>query len=87
MHGTPEQRAIDEEPLIGEQRRLADDHGNHGDVHRIADVAVGAGDDEVFGGRHGAGVPSPRSAKRAKESTSCGTPIVISIYAGGARDG
>jgi hypothetical protein len=38
---------------------LAEDQRQHGDIHRVAHVAIQSGNHEMLGGATGAGVPSP----------------------------
>ena|ERR1700730_4741808 len=47
----PDQKAIDEDAWISKKHRVAEDDREHADVHRISNISIQAGDDEMLGGQ------------------------------------
>ena len=58
MESQPDDERIDQQPNVGEERRLAQDDRHHCDVHGIAHAPIGAGDHQPLrrgdGGRRSA---------------------------------
>ena len=53
MHHEPGKDAVLEDAHVAEKKALAENHGNHCNVHRITDEAVEAFDDQMLRGEDG----------------------------------